>query len=154
MKKFKVKKVNLGQGIPGVPALRTKAQRTDDYATRRKERPGIKRLGQSPEALSRKSKPAGTKTPWPKGKIRNRLSGISQLETRLARRATAKAIMKRILGRVVPPVAIAADIVEVTRAGIEGVKALQARKELRDLETATIKSMARPRKRVSYKEKK
>jgi hypothetical protein len=123
----------------------------DTYATRRKERPGIRRLGQSPEAMRRKMKPAGTMQDFPKRmKVRNRLSVLSAAQRKATEYTTTKAIAKKILGRVVPVLGIAAELPVLVEAGIEGVKALKARKELRDLETATKKSMTRSKKRVGF----
>lgn len=122
----------------------------DIYETRRKERPGIKRLGQTPEAMSRRMKPAGTMRPFPKRKVKPKvgIKALSKTEKALGR-SMAGRISKKIFGRLVPGLGLAyllGDMQTIGRAGVEGYKALKAAKELRDLETALKKKTRKEKK--------
>jgi hypothetical protein len=112
-----------------------------DYTTRRAQRPPIKRLGKTAEAQKIQMKPAGPMKSFPARKVKPKkgIIALRQAEKKIARKALTRTVLKKILGRAVPVLGLAADTVLVGKAAVEGYKAIQAHRELRDLESALKK---------------
>lgn len=118
----------------------------DTYAVRRRQRPGLKRLGGTPEALSNRIKlNPGPLEDAPKrvSKPRAGIVRLREAEQRIAKRTLAKTVTRRILGRAVPVLGMLTDLALVGKASVEGYKAFKAAKELRDLESALKKKRSR-----------